>query len=318
MTLFAFAAAFLGAALPEVDHPILAPPEVPPAIARTAPALVRIELEAVEYVAEVAPGKPYRFWSFNGTVPGPMLRVRVGDTVEVSLTNRTGNTMPHNIDLHAVHGPGGGGADTLVMPGETKAFRFKALNPGIYVYHCAPPGMQAMHIANGMYGMILVEPEGGLAHADREFYVMQGDFYLTDQMVGDAYGFDNAAMMDELPDYVLFNGSTTALTGDGALSAEIGDEVRIFFGVGGPDKVSSFHVIGEIFDRVWPEGASEPVTNIQTTLVPAGGATIVMFSPDVPAAYVLVDHSLSRIHKGALGILSVEGPEDHDVYDPVA
>ncbi|MCH7494297.1 hypothetical protein IIA16_06280 [bacterium] len=204
-----------------------------------------------------------------------------------------------------------------MMPGTTKAFSFLAKNPGLYVYHCAPPGMQAMHIANGMYGLILVEPEEGLPPADREFYVMQGDFYLTDQKVGNAYGFDYGAMMDELPDYVVFNGTTTALTGDGALQALVGEEVRIFFGVGGPNKVSSFHLIGEIFDTVWPEGASEPATNVQTTLVPAGGATIVMFSPDVPADYILVDHSLARIHKGALGILHVEGAAVPGVYEPL-
>jgi nitrite reductase (NO-forming) len=201
------------------------------------------------------------------------------------------------------------------MPGESGSFTFKALNPGVYIYHCATP-MVAQHIASGMYGMIVVEPQEGLPAVDKELYVMEGDFYLQGQRGDEGLrAFDLNKMLDERPDYVLFNGSVGANTGANAFHANVGDKVRIFFGVGGPNLSSSFHVIGEIFDRVYPEGAlANPVTNVQTTHVPAGGATMVEFKTEVPGKYSIVDHSLGRMEKGAAAQIVVDGEQDIEVF----
>src|SRR5579859_2380782 len=250
-------------------------PQTAPPIDRTEPAYVKFNLETRKVTARMADGVAYEYWTFNGTVPGPMLRVREGDTVEIDLSNSADAGFMHSIDLHAVIGPGGGASVTQVAPGQDGSFTFKALHPGVYIYHCATP-VVAQHIASGMYGMIVVEPKAGLPKVDHEFYLMQGDFYLQGQR-GDQglRAFDMNKMLDERPDYVLFNGSVGANTGANAFVANVGETVRIFFGVGGPNLSSSFHVIGEIFDRVYPEGAlANPATNVQTTAVPAGGATM--------------------------------------------
>jgi nitrite reductase (NO-forming) len=261
----------------------------------------------------------YTYWTFNGTVPGPMIRVRQGDTVELTLKNAADSTLTHSIDLHAVTGPGGGATVTQVPPGGSGSFRFQALNPGVYVYHCATP-MVAQHIANGMYGLIVVEPEGGLPKVDHEFYVMQGDVYTTGARGQQGtMAFAMEKMLAERPDYVVFNGAVGAVTGANQLTAKVGETVRIFFGVGGPNLTSSFHVIGEIFDKVYPEGAigSSAATNVQTTHVSTGGATVVEFTLQVPGDYTLVDHSLGRLEKGGAGILHVEGTENPAVFQPL-
>ena len=256
----------------------LAQPQVALPLPVRAPALVPLEIETKEVVGLIDEGVAYTFWTFDGTVPGPMLRVYQGDTVEITLKNAADSRVAHSIDLHAATGPGGGAHATQVAPGEQATFRFRALNPGVYVYHCATPPVP-YHVANGMYGLIVVEPPEGLTAVDHEFYVMQGDFYLDGARGAPGHqGFSMQEMLDERPDYVVFNGASGALVGDRALRAKVGDRVRIFFGVGGPNLTSSFHAIGEIFDRVHPEGASEALTNVQTTLVPAGGATMVEFT----------------------------------------
>jgi nitrite reductase (NO-forming) len=290
-------------------------PKYAPPVNRTAPALVKQEIETREVVAQIDEGVTTTFWTFDGSVPGPMLRVRVGDTVETTLKNSPDSKVTHSIDLHAVTGPGGGAKATQVAPGQSATFRWKAMNPGVYVYHCATP-MVAQHIANGMYGMIVVEPENGYPQVDHEYYVMQGDFYLQGQAgaKGDRQ-FSVDKMLDEHPDYVLFNGGVGMVTKANALKAKVGETVRIFFGVGGPNVTSSFHVIGEIFDKVYPEGSAEALHNIQTTLVPAGGAAIVDFKVDVPGTFTLVDHSLGRLQKGAAGFLEVEGPANPEVFN---
>ncbi len=283
-------------------------------VRRTGPASVTIELVAKEVVGNVADGTTYSYWTFNGTVPGPFLRVRLGDTVMLHIHNDGKSTFPHSIDLHAVTGPGGGAGATSVNANEDKSFTFKALNPGLYVYHCASAPVP-MHIANGMFGMILVEPAGGLSPAGREFYVMQSELY-TNGSFGQkgAFTYNQDKAINERPDYVIFNGSTTSLTSN-VLKAKVGEKVRIYFGVGG-FLPSSFHVIGEIFDTVYPESSSDALHNIQTTFVPAGGASIVEFTVQVPGRYLLVDHSLTRVfNKGLLGYLDVEGPEDQAIFD---
>ena len=291
------------------------PPNVPPPIDRDYPTKVTMELEIIEKTMEIAEGVEYTFWTFGGTVPGNFIRIREGDQVVFYLKNHKDNKLPHNIDLHAVTGPGGGATSTFTAPGHVTTFSFKALNPGLYVYHCATAPV-GMHIANGMYGLILVEPEEGLPPVDREYYVMQGDFYTKGEF-GEAglqpFSMDKA--INEHPDYVLFNGSVGALTEEGSLKAKVGETVRLYVGNGGPNLVSSFHVIGEIFDNVRVEGGDLLNHNIQTTLIPAGGAAIVEFKVEAPGNYILVDHSIFRaFNKGALGMLEVEGEEKEIVY----
>lgn len=292
-------------------------PNVPPPLKRNTAATVVVNLEAKEYVSEIADGVKYGYWSFNGTVPGPMARVRVGDTVEIHLSNPKSNTQPHNIDIHAVNGAHGGASLVTVSPGGKKAFSFTAMAPGLYIYHCAA-GSIVDHIANGMYGLVLVEPKGGLSKVDREYYVMQSEFFTTEPENGKA-DFDIQRGLDENPTYVVFNGRSGALLDKNALKAKVGEKVRIYFGNIGPNSASSFHIIGEIFDKVYVEGglSGHINKNIQTTLVPSAGATIVEFKVDYPGSYVLVDHSIFRVAKGAIGHLVVEGRKNPKVVRPL-
>ena len=291
-------------------------PAVPPVIHRDHATKVVVHLEVKEVEGRLADGVAYTFWTFGGKVPGKFIRVREGDLVEMHLENHPANKMPHNIDLHAVNGPGGGAAASLTAPGHTSVFSFKALNPGLFVYHCATAPV-AMHVANGMYGLILVEPKEGLPKVDREFYVMQGDFY-TKGPNGEKglQPFSMSKAIDEKPDYVVFNGSVGSTTGDQALTANVGENVRLFVGDGGPNLTSSFHVIGQIFDTVWAEGnMSTPTRNVQTTMIPAGGSAIADFKISVPGTFIVVDHSLSRaFNRGALAQLKVNGDENKTIY----
>ena len=294
------------------------PNEIPPPILRTATTTVAIDMTAKEVISQIAPGVMLNFWTFDGKVPGKFLRVRQGDTVVVTFRNDATSLHPHTVDFHAVIGPGGGAASLLAKPGETKTLRFIAQHPGLFVYHCASPD-PALHMAHGQYGLILVEPAEGLPKVDKEFYVMQGEFYTTGTLGKRGLQiFDSRAMLDGKPQYVVFNGRTGALTTN--MTARVGEKVRIYFGNGGVNFVSSFHVIGEIFDHVWPEAAltSAPLTDVQTTLVPAGGATVVDFTLLEPGNYTLVDHALARIDRGAWGILHVDGPADKAIFDGVA
>jgi len=300
---------------PPVEAVLTAPPNVPPPTHRTHPVRVIVNLEVREVEKEISEGVRYTFWTFGGTVPGSFIRVRQGDTVELHLKNHPDNKMPHNIDLHGVIGPGGGSASTFTAPGHESQFTFRALHSGIYVYHCATSPV-GMHIGNGMYGLMLVEPPQGLPPVDHEYYVMQGDFYTVGKFREKGLqAFDMQKAIDENPTYVVFNGSEGSLVGDRALTAKVGQRMRLFVGNGGPNLVSSFHVIGEIFDRVWFEGGSSYQTNVQTTLIPAGGAMMAEFHTVVPGSFIIVDHSIFRaFNKGALAILKVDGPENKLVY----
>lgn len=295
---------------------VRSPADVPPPIEDRGPTTLRVDLNTEEVNGVLADGTTFSYFTFDGKVPGPMLRVRQGDTVELHLHNRTGNLFPHSIDLHSVTGPGGGAVYTQTVPGGETSFTFKALNPGLFVYHCATASIPH-HISSGMYGLILVEPPGGLPPVDREFYVMQGDIY-TMYPFGTAghQSFSMDHMSHEDADYLVFNGAVGGLTGDNALKASVGETVRIYFGVGGPNYTSSFHVIGEIFDRVYEQASitSSPLTDVQTTIVPTGGAAIVEFRVDVPGRYILVDHSLSRLERGLAGYLIVEGEEHAEIF----
>lgn len=297
--------------LPVIDAVVTHAPEVPPAVNRDHAALVKVKMETIEKTMKMADGVDYTYWTFNGDVPGQMIRVREGDTVEVEFSNNPNSTVPHNVDFHASTGQGGGAAATFTAPGRTSTFRWKALQAGLYIYHCAvaPVGM---HIGNGMYGLVLVEPKEGLPKVDKEFYIVQGDFYTKGK-----YGepglqpFDMDKAIREDADYVVFNGHVGAIAGDNALKAKVGETVRMYVGNGGPNLVSSFHVIGEIFDKVYVEGGKLINENVQSTLIPAGGAAMIEFKVDIPGSFTIVDHSIFRaFNKGALGQLVVEG-EDH-------
>jgi nitrite reductase (NO-forming) len=292
------------------------PTDIPAPVGARGPRHIDVDLETVEVTGQLADGTTYKYWTFNSKVPGPFIRIRVGDTVQVHLHNDAHSKMMHNVDFHAVLGPGGGAKATESMPGETRGFQFTAAHPGLYVYHCAVM-MAAQHISNGMYGMILVEPEGGLPKVDREFYVMQGEIY-TEAPFG-TQGLQKPSyekIMDERPEYYVYNGAVGALSTQKPLAAKTGETVRIFFGDAGPNKTSSFHIVGEIFDRVYNLGSltAKPETDVQTVLVPAGGATMVELTAKVPGNYMLVDHALSREERGLGGMLKVEGAPNVALY----
>jgi nitrite reductase (NO-forming) len=311
----------VGAPRPAAPAPTLVslarvPTDLPGPLTRRPPTTARVDLEAVEVVGRLDDDTTYPYWTFNGQVPGPFIRLRVGDTVEVHVKNQPTSRMIHSVDFHAATGPGGGAILTQTPPGEVRVFTFQALNPGLYVYHCATP-MVAHHVTSGMYGLILVEPEGGLPPVDREFYVMQGELY-TQRPFGQhgPQEFSLEKLLAERAEYLVFNGAVGALTQAHPLEARVGETVRLFFGVGGPNYTSSFHVIGEIFDRVYQQAAltAPPLTDVQTTLVPAGGVAVVEFTVEVPGRYILVDHALARLERGLVGFLLVQGTENLKVF----
>ncbi len=306
-------------ALPEIvgeERAVLTvAPNVPPPITRTHATKVLVELETIEKTMKLADGVEYGFWTFGGDVPGHFIRVREGDLVEFTMKNHAHSVVPHNIDLHAVTGPGGGAAATLTMPGGESVFTFRALNPGLYVYHCAVSPVP-MHIANGMYGLILVEPKEGMTTVDRELYVMQSEFYAVPGAPGTPHTLDMEKGAAEQPTHVVFNGSVGSMTGDRAPQVKVGESVRLFVGNGGPNLSSSFHVIGEVFDNVYGEGGIDITQrNVQTTMIPAGGSAIVEFRTEVPGSLVLVDHAIFRaFNKGALGMITVVGDKNATVF----
>ena len=302
--------------LPVVEAQITYAPEVPMPITRKKPAIVRVHLDSSMKIMPLSGETKYPFWMFNDHVPGPFIRARVGDTLEARVTNSDASGMPHNVDFHAVTGPGGGATVTTVVQGEERVAWFTLLHPGLFIYHCAAPPVMD-HIANGMYGLILVEPKQGLSKADREFYVLQSELYAKEPIEGtELLEFSHEEGLKEHPRFVIFNGRVGSLVGNQALKAKTGERIRIFFGNAGPNLISSFHVIGEIFDNVYREAdlVSAPAHSVQTTLVPAGGATVVEFGVEVPGNYTLVDHAIFRVEKGAVGFLQVEGEPRHDIY----
>jgi len=306
--------------MPTVQAQLTTLPQVPAPITRKEAAHVVVNVETKEFVGTLADGVQYKFWSFNGTVPGPMMRVRVGDTVEIHIKNHADSKFPHNMDLHAVNGPGGGAGSNLAIPGKEGTFAFKALNPGLYIYHCASPVPNIpAHIANGMYGLILVDPAGGLPPVDHEYAVFQSEFFTMPSAEKGIMELSMEKGLAEHPDHVVFNGKAGALMGDGQLQAKAGDKIRLYIGNIGPNSISSFHIIGEIFDKVYVEGAIGGTINenVQTTLIPSAGTVIVEFKVDVPGAYLLVDHSIFRVAKGAVGILSVEGKDNLSIFNPM-
>ena len=287
------------------------PTSLPAPIGERAPTVVKVTLTARELDGALDPqsGTTYRYWTFDETVPGPMIRVRQGDTVEITLRNDAGNLMQHSLDFHAALGPGGGAQYSSVPPGEARTFTFEATTPGLFVYHCAT-AVIAQHIANGMYGLILVEPPQGLPPVSHEFYVMQGEVYTTGTMGGAGMQkMSVSRLLDERPNYVVFNGAVGALTGQHALRSTVGDTIRIFFGVAGPNLTASFHIVGEIFSTVYGLGSFDSTTlkNVQTVPVSPGAAAVIELITPVPGRFMLMDHAMSRAMKGSMGYLEVTG-----------
>ncbi|MDE2090630.1 MAG: nitrite reductase, copper-containing [Gammaproteobacteria bacterium] len=301
---------------PAASSIVMNPADVPPPVGTRAPKHLTFHLEVQEVTAALAPQTTYTYWTFDGKVPGPMLRARVGDTITITLKNPNTSHMIHSIDLHAVTGPGGGASVMQVPPGEERSFTFKALVPGAFVYHCATP-MVSQHIANGMFGLIVIEPAGGLPKVSHEYYVMQSEIYTTQPFgfVG-LQQFDVQRLLDEQPTYFVMNGAVGALTQDYPLHAKVGESVRIFFGDAGPDFTSSFHMIGEIFDNDYAWGSFEnpPLHGIQTISVPPGGAVVAEVTPEVPGKYIILDHAITRLEKGLAGYMLVTGPEDKSIF----
>ena len=309
-------------ALP-VDVPRVAadPTNIPGPVDWTEPRHHQITLETVEVVAEIEPGVTFRYMTFGGQIPGPMIRVRQGDTIEFTLTSRAGNFMPHNVDFHAAYGDGGGAVATNVSPGQSNGLSFKAMYPGAFIYHCAVPILD-QHISSGMFGMIVVEPPEGLARVTHEFYLGQHEVY-TDKRAGikGHHNFAFDAMLREDPTYVLLNGEKYALTAErhGAMQVKSGDTARIFFVCGGPNLTSNFHPIGNVWTKVYREGAvlNNPERYVQTVAVPPGSCAIVEMEFPLPQDVKLVDHAITRVlSKGMLGVIHVEGEPQPDIFNP--
>jgi len=290
------------------------PSDVPPPSGNREPTTVHVVLTTEEVVGQLDPasGTTYRYWTFNGKVPGPMIRVRQGDMVEITLRNEASSRMVHSVDFHAALGPGGGAAFSQAMPGQSKTFTFQATTPGLFVYHCGTP-MIAEHIANGMYGLILVEPEDELATVDHEYYVMQGEIYTTAAKGKTGMQqFSDLRLMEENPEYFVFNGAVDALTKAHPMQAKVGETVRIFFGDAGPNDTSSLHVVGEIFTRDYLLGSltSPPLTSVQTASVPPGAAAILEFKASVPGQFAMMDHAMARMAKGLMATFEITGAEN--------
>jgi len=297
------------------------PTKIPGPVDWKEPKHHQITLETVEVIAEIEPGVTFSYMTFGGQVPGPMIRVRQGDTIEFTLTNRAGNIMSHSIDLHAVYGPGGGAVATTVSPGQSNGMIFKAMYPGAFIYHCAVPNLD-FHISSGMFGMIVVEPPEGLPAVDHEFYLGRNEVY-TDLAAGTKghHNFGFEAMQHEDPTYVLLNGEKYALTPDrrGAIKVKVGETARIFFVCGGPNMSCYFHPIGNIWTKAWREGAllNDPERYVQTMTVPPGSCGVFELEFPVPGQVKLVDHAITRVvSKGMLGIIEVEGEDQPDIFNP--
>ena len=307
---------------PTVDRVAADPADIPGPIQRSSPETVEVTLRPEEVTAEIESGVTFDYMTYNGQVPGPFIRVRERDTVDLTFENPAENALPHNVDFHAVAGPGGGAEATMTAPGETARLRFKATYPGAYIYHCAVPNLD-MHISAGMFGIILVEPEGGMPDVDHELYLGQHEIY-TDKPAGEEgkHRFDMASMKREEPTYVVMNGEQYAMTPDvhgPAATVSTGDTARVYFVTGGPNLTSSFHPIGNVWEELYPEGSlsADPQTHIQTKPVVPGSTTVVTMNFPVPGKFKLVDHALSRVaRKGCMAIVTAEGEEDPEIFDP--
>ena len=260
---------------------------------------VNVTLTVKELLVSIAPGVVYHAWTFNGTVPGPVIRVRQGQTIHFTLVND--GLMPHSIDFHAAQVPWN--VDYQEVPvGKSFSFDWKANYPGVFMYHCGAPTV-IYHMANGMYGAIIVDPAQGWTSA-QEYVLVQSEFY-TSQMSDGTYTVDTAKLTSGIPDYVVFNGYANQYKTT-PIIAKAGQRIRIFIVNAGPSEFSAFHVIGAIFSDTYADGnpANHMVGN-QTVTIPPGGGMVVELTIPQPGLYPFVTHSFSDVGKGAVGVLKV-------------
>ena len=315
-------------AAPSDEQHVSIAPDVAPPMNRSDQRVWDIHIESIEGVCPLDPanGITTDMWGFRiageeditcGS-PGPVLRGRVGDVANITLTNLATNTHPHNIDFHAVTGEGGGAADLTVNPGESATIQVRLLYPGAFMYHCAF-GDVPVHIAHGMVGMFIVDPEVPLPEVDHEWAIMQSEWYVGEPGDDGEALFDRDALFNEEPRFVTFNGRTDALIGDNTLSMNVGERGRIYFVNEGLNLDSNFHPIGSHWDLVYPEAATHQanraIRGSQSTLVVAGGGTVVEIDALVPSTVLLVDHALVRtFYKGAIGTIVISGSANPEIF----
>lgn len=283
---------------------------------------IPVSLVAREMVGEIEPGVLFRYMTFNGQVPAPMIRARQGDTIDLTISSDPSSLNPHSVDFHSCFGSGGGADYTMVGPGQSKRIRFRVSDPGAFIFHCAVPGLD-FHISSGMYGLILVEPEEGLPAVDHEFYFGQNEIYVqnpVDKNTPCTFDYDN--LLKETPKYVVLNGAFNAITRQnyGALQVKKGETARIYLVNGGPNLISSFHPIGNIWKKAWMQGSlvNEPMQKMQTFQVNPGSCAIFEMDYPVPEIVRLADHSITRTaRQGLLAEIEVSGTPEPQLFEIV-
>jgi nitrite reductase (NO-forming) len=266
-------------------------------------AVARVDLAVKEHDLQIAPGVRYREWTFGDTAPGPTIHVRQGQRVDVTLTNR--GMMPHSIDFHAAQiAPNTAFVD--VLPGKSIRFSFRASAPGAFMYHCGTlPAMD--HMANGMYGAIVVDPARPLPHADRSYVLVSSEWYLSANGLSAPASLSAAKLLDQLPDWVTWNGYANQYKVH-PLTADPGQVTRFYVIDAGPNLDNDFHVVGTVLKRAWIDGdVTHHLNDIQTAGVPAGGSGIFDVQIPAPGLYPFVSHSFAAVGHGEVGLLSVGG-----------
>jgi nitrite reductase (NO-forming) len=276
-------------------------PAIPPG------SVVKVQMTLKDMVVEIAPGVKYNTWAFDGHgAPGPVVHVREGQTVEMTLTN--GGSIPHSIDFHAARiAPNIAFKD--VAPGGSFTFRFKADDPGVFMYHCGTKPVLA-HIANGMYGAIVVEPAKGLPKVDNEYVLVGSEWYLTGDGISEPASLDMGKARARMADWVTFNGYANQYVTH-PLTADPGQTTRFWVVAAGPTNNVNFHVVGTIFDRAWVNSdlASPPQKGVQTVVVPAGGGAVFDVKVDDEGLYPFVSHAFADVDLGQVGLLKVGNPK---------
>ena len=270
--------------------------------------VVKVHMTLKDMVVEIAPGVRYNTWAFDGHgAPGPVVHVREGQTVEMTLTN--GGAIPHSIDFHAARiAPNVAFRD--VAPGKSFTFRFRANDPGVFMYHCGTKPVLA-HIANGMYGAIVVEPKAGLPKVDNEYVLVASEWYLSGDGIEEpaSLNMDKARAM--MPDWTTFNGYANQYVNH-PLTADPGETTRFWVVAAGPTLDTNFHVVGTILDRAWVnQDMTRPQKGVQTVLVPAGGGAVFDVKVDDPGLYPFVSHAFAHVDLGQVGLLKVGNPDGH-------
>ncbi len=327
------------AGLPRVKQEMVAPPFLPEhdQVAKGGPKVVEVRFEILEQKMTIDDeGAEIWAFTFNGSVPGPMIVVHQDDYIELTLVNPDTNALEHNIDFHASTGALGGGALTLISPGEEVVFRFRATKPGVFVYHCAPGGaMIPYHVTHGMNGAIMVLPRDGLKDKngkpiryDRAYYVGEQDYYIAKdeddeyikyETAGEDYADYLTTMATLTPSHIVFNGAVGALTGENSLKAKVGDTVLIIHSQANYD--TRPHLIGGHGDYVWPSGsfAENPQEGLETWFIAGGAAGAAVYTFRQPGLYAYVNHNLIQaILKGAAAHFQVEGKWDNDLMKQIS